>query len=191
MAEIKPMAIVAIVGGTVFLYSGIRGKSLSSAFRNILMGKSPAMATSANQISIAGNILSPVSGTSGTSPVVVKGQGGNFQANAISILRTLGAPVTSANIASLIHWQTLEGANTYNNPLNTTLKTNASVGVWNSVGVQEYGTIGGGIAANVETLLGGYPGIVAALRSGQGLSGGGGEVSAELSKWSGGGYSSV
>jgi hypothetical protein len=190
---IKPSALIAVVGGSLVLYSGVMGKSFSSAFRNVLMGESPKNATLAHQIQDASAPTGSLSGVPSVSSVgsAVAPAGPGMTANAIAILKTLRAPVTQANIQSLVHWQTLEGANSYNNPLNTTLHTSGSVGVFNSVGVQEYSSPTAGIQATVATLESGYGAIIAALRAGNGLSGGGGEVAAELSKWSGGGYSSV
>lgn len=114
-----------------------------------------------------------------------------------SMLHALGAPANAANINSLEAWRKHEspwnasppdGAQFTNNPLNTTLSGFNTVGSINSVGVKHYATVKDGIGATVATLLGGYPGIVARLRAGQGLCG---FSSAEFSKWSGGGYSSV
>src|SRR6202453_794368 len=39
--------------GGLLLYSGVKGKSFSSAFRNLLSGKSPSTATNANTITSA------------------------------------------------------------------------------------------------------------------------------------------
>jgi hypothetical protein len=107
-------------------------------------------------------------------------------------MSTLGAPDSSANIASLTHWiarETPWPPVAKNNPLNTTLNAPGAT-IFNRVGVKNYPTAAEGVGANANTLLGGYPNIVAALRAGHGL-GGGGSFSAELLKWSGGGYSSV
>jgi hypothetical protein len=114
-----------------------------------------------------------------------------------AVLMALGAPTTTANINSLSAWRKHEspwnasppdGALYTNNPLNTTLSGHNTVGNVNSVGVKRYATPRDGVAATVATMLGGYPAIVSRLRSGQGLCG---FSSAEFSKWSGGGYSSV
>jgi hypothetical protein len=107
------------------------------------------------------------------------------------ILAAIGAPASSANVSSLEDWFDHEGGGGANNPLNTTLKTTGSAGSINSVGVQSYISPAAGIAATAQTLSGGYPAIVAALRGGGGLLNGGPSVSSELSTWSGGGYSSL
>jgi hypothetical protein len=110
---------------------------------------------------------------------------------ATAILRAMKAPVNSDNVDSLIGWFQREGGGGANNPMNTTLQTSASAGSINSDGVQNYSTPGGGVAATVATLQDGYPAVVAQLKSGQGLGSTSGAVAAELSKWSGGGYSSI
>jgi hypothetical protein len=61
------------------------------------------------------------------------------------------------------------------------------VGTFNSVGVQNYATEQAGVQATAQTLAG-YPSILNALRSD---SIGSASISADLSKWSAGGYSSV
>jgi hypothetical protein len=109
-----------------------------------------------------------------------------------ALMSSLGAPASAANIASLTHWiarETPWPPVARNNPLNTTLNAPGAT-IFNRVGVKNYPTAAEGVGANANTLLGGYPNIVAALRAGHGL-GGGGSFSAELLKWSGGGYSSV
>ena len=111
---------------------------------------------------------------------------------ATAILNALGAPVNGANVGSLQDWFALEGGGGANNPLNTTLATSGSTGSINSDGVQSYGTPSEGVSATVDTLdSGSYSAIVAALKSGQGLSSDSSSIASELSAWSGGGYSSV
>lgn len=88
----------------------------------------------------------------------------------VGVLRGLKAPVTPTNLAFLSLWQRFEGANSYNNPLNTTLSTKHVVGTWNSSGVKQYDSPQAGIDATVATLLNthgvGYEGIVSLLRKG-------------------------
>jgi hypothetical protein len=83
------------------------------------------------------------------------------------------------------------GSQASNNPLNTTIHTAGDEGSFDGTPVQNYATEAEGLAATAETLLSGYPAIVSALRHGVGLSTGNPQVAAELSEWSGGGYSSV
>lgn len=132
--------------------------------------------------------LGPVSGppSNATQAMVIR-----------AVLAALKAPQTSANINSMASWQGHEapwngsppdGAAFTHNPWNTTLAA-GSTGSVNSVGVRIYPDWATGIRDTVETLLGGYPSIVAALRSGRGLCGSG--LAGDFSKWSSGGYSSV
>ena len=110
---------------------------------------------------------------------------------ATDLLKAIGAPATSANIQSIEDWAAREGGGGANNPLNTTLVTAGSTGAINNAGVQNYANAGDGVTATAQT-LGGYPAIVAALRSGGGIAGStSSAVASELSEWSGGGYTSV
>jgi hypothetical protein len=108
------------------------------------------------------------------------------------LLEALPAPITTANVTSLTTWIQREGndpsINQFN-PLDTTEPGYGGTGT-NSVGVRTYPTWQDGINATVATLLNGYPNIVAGLKSGSGLPSGG-SASAELLKWSGGGYSGI
>lgn len=110
---------------------------------------------------------------------------------ATSLLQTLGAPVTPANVGSLVAWQAREGGNWNNtahyNPLNTTQDAPGATAM-NGVGVKAYQNWNQGLQATAATLRNGnYTDILQALHSGRGLSGN----LAGLSKWSGGGYSSL
>jgi hypothetical protein len=144
--------------------------------------------------------LFPGTGNSNIGLGVVTPPGPGETAWFTSLLVAMGAPPTTADLNSLHNWRVLEcpwnaqppdGAQYTHNPLNTTLGTSGVVGTVNSVGVKIYGSAVQGIAATAATLLGGYPAIVSALRRGVGLNTGDPAVSAELSKWSGGGYSAV
>lgn len=59
----KGYAVALIFGGSVFLYAGIKGLSITSALQNIVQGKSPLSASLANQW----NVTSPATGTPGGS----------------------------------------------------------------------------------------------------------------------------
>lgn len=107
------------------------------------------------------------------------------------VLTGLAAPQTKSNIDSMANWRAKETPwppVAAFNPWNTTLPMPGASN-FNSVGVKNYTSWGQGISATVLTLQGGYPGIVASLRAGTGVCGGG--HAAEFSKWSGGGYTSV
>lgn len=79
----------------------------------------------------------------------------------------IGAPQTPAVTKFLDQWHLFEESSAANNPLNTTLTVPGSTSI-NSAGVKSYGTPAIGGQATATTLLqaGYYPGIVAALRSG-------------------------
>ena len=85
------------------------------------------------------------------------------------VLKAIGAPVTAGNLRLLRTWQRWEGGHTKNkatyNWLNTT-KGRQFPGI-NSVGVRAFPDYRTGIAYTADTIIGGYPGIVSALRSGK------------------------
>lgn len=88
---------------------------------------------------------------------------------AADVLKTLNAPITTGNLKLLKAWQRAEGGHTNNsatwNWLNTTRgKQFPSI---NSVGVRAFPDYRTGISYTADTILGGYPGIVQALRSGK------------------------
>lgn len=71
------------------------------------------------------------------------------------VLEVLGAPVEDMRLLMVEAWITCEKGDQpdqWNNPMNTTLPTAASIGDANSVGVKIYQTIDDGIQANVATL---------------------------------------
>lgn len=105
-----------------------------------------------------------------------------------ALLLALRAPATSTNLAFLSGWYAREGSRAAFNPLATTLPAPGATN-FNSVGVKNYPSFEAGVAATAQTLLGGYPRIVADLRAGDGFAAG--NEAGELSKWSGGGYTHV
>jgi hypothetical protein len=154
------------------------------------------------------------SGTGGTGTVTPEplpsqtaiGTGANAEAWASAILVALDAPVTTVNISSLVGWfgqednhgSAGEGADGIgaNNPLSITGDTPGITGSSGSVTSGAGGppnltfpTVAAGVSALVEA-LNSYPAILSALKSGTGLISNS-AVTAELSEWSGGGYSTV
>lgn len=110
------------------------------------------------------------------------------------LLQELGAPVTNANVQSIVNWYGHEGGNWHNtasyNPLNTTLELPGSsvMAGGSSAGVQAYTSWQQGLEATVLTLENGdYNDILQALRSGNGLTG----YYQGLEIWSGNGYAAV
>lgn len=187
-------------GGAVFIWSGLRGKSVTGVFRTLVGGDNPAKAPNAAPIT---GITTSSAGTTGTT--TTQSGGGIFQTIANSagevafinaVLLGIGAPPTPANISSMTDWISHEctfppdGINDGGkyNPLNTTQVESGST-TYNSVGVQNYTSATQGVKATIQTLLNGrYPDIVSQLRKGVGLKSG---ASNGLLTWSGGGYSSV
>jgi hypothetical protein len=74
---------------------------------------------------------------------------------AVSLLRTLGAPVCGRNLVSLVAWQSAENTTASWNPLATTLSA-AGARNFNGVGVKNYPSMRDGIEATVATLRGGW-----------------------------------
>lgn len=102
-------------------------------------------------------------------------------------LKQGGWPATAENEQSLIAWALLEGGGGQFNPLNTSQTEPGSSG-FNSSAVQNYTSWDQGVQATVQTINEGYPGIQSDLAAGHGLTG---ASASGLSKWSGGGYTSV
>jgi len=198
---IPATAIAIIFAGGIFLWSGLKGWKLTLVTQDLISGKNPQsdprVSQSALTVSpgglfggIIGNLLSSTSNTGGSANLSLQsGSAGRFgSAFARSLLATINAPQTAANIASIEAWARREGGGGANNPLNTTLGMPGATD-FNSVGVKNYASMSVGIIATARTLLGGnYADVVAALKSGNGLCG---RSFSGLSTWSGGGYSSV
>jgi hypothetical protein len=102
------------------------------------------------------------------------------------VLSTLQAPVTTGNLRLLRAWQRAEGGHTNNtatwNWLNTT--RGKQFPSMNSVGVRRFPDYKTGVAYTADTILGGYPGMVQALRSGKPYSSSFRDlILSDLSKW--------
>lgn len=124
----------------------------------------------------------PVSSSSSTSSV--SSQDGFFTL----VLHDLGIEATPGNLVFFKGWAMVEGTAAKNNPLATTLRVPGSVPLQgNSAGVQQYATPEQGAAATAATIRGGYPNIVAALKTHSplvtGITPG---IVADFGKWSGG-----
>lgn len=114
-----------------------------------------------------------------------------------ALLTFMGLPTSQSNVQFLVSWAAMEGGNWNNtatyNPLNTTLQLPGSsvMSGGNTAGVQAYQSWDQGLQAISQTLQG-YPGIMAALQSGNATQADqSGQLSGDFSKWSGGGYTSV
>lgn len=165
--DISPAILVIGVAGSVLAYSGLKGKSISKSFQALLAGQNPADTAQINGISTqqdpTGFTLSSSSSTGGVSE----------QAFFADVLRGLGAPVTSGNLAGLAGVVQTEGVNNYYNPFNIEWHPGddpswRGVGNFNDVGVQEYGSYDQGVAATVAFLKGnsGWSNVINALKSG-------------------------
>jgi hypothetical protein len=200
---ISGAAVAAIFAGGILAWSGIKGYSVSTTIKDVLAGKDPTKQTPTESVtpsglfgSLFGGILGGLLGGGGSS-----GSGSNVNATvsgpgmtafATGVLAAIGAPTTGAagarNIASIAAWARREGGGGSNNPLNTTLGPSGASN-FNSVGVKNFTSLTEGATWTVRTLLGGgYSDVLSALRSGRGLCG---QSFSGLSRWSGGGYSSV
>lgn len=112
---------------------------------------------------------------------------------ASAVLSALGAPNSAANVASLVHWEAMEGGNWHNtakfNPLNTTMPEPGSTQTGSQGNIGSYTSWSQGVKATVSTLeLPAYTSLVNALKQGNGLGNG---SYAALGTWSGGAYTSV
>lgn len=194
MAKVNGVGIIAIAGGGLLLYSAINGKAFSGELRTLLAGGNPSSAPSANPINSQTPNIDLSNFATGNLQFASSGPGEDSFIK--SLLLSIGAPTTKANINSLRAWIQHEGAwgtqgENGNNPLNTSLTTAPGyLGKWNAAPVVSvYDTLSHGLVATAQTLLGGgYSDVVSALRSGNGLCG---QSFGGLSNWSGGGYSQV
>jgi hypothetical protein len=122
-----------------------------------------------------------------------------------AVLKALKAPLTAANVQTMLDWFANEGTpHDLNNPLNSNVPHGGSTvstadGDPAADGIQAYPTPEDGvmgIAAQFTTAAGGaasYTAILAALQAGTGLEGSAAtsEIASELSVYSGGGYGSI
>jgi hypothetical protein len=194
--RIDGIALAAISGGALFVFAGIKDKSVLSIFSGLIQGHSPATAASAGA-GLGGTTATGTAATGGSAASSGPSAGsapasGSETSFYTALLKDLGAPVTPANLMSMYAWGRHEepcfppqdcGGNAWN-PLN--------IKNFISGGFEQYSSAAEGAAHTAGFMLANnYPSIVAALRSGNGLCGSDPAIAAELSRWSGGGYSSV
>jgi len=143
------------------------------------------------------NAITAAKAAAGKVPVASASEAAFFRA----VLTDMSAPKTSGNLASLESWYPHEWPSwppgAQYNPLDSTLVTPGSwtfnsfpCGNGGTCHVENYPTRAEGAQATAQTLLNGYPGIVADLRSGKGFCGDT-SLAAEFLTWSGDGYSGV
>jgi hypothetical protein len=191
---LKASYLFLVGGGAIVAYSGFKGKGLGSAIRDVITGQSPANAAKANAIaggSVSGNPAFP--NASGVSGLFASSAGASEKSYFSAFLKSIGAPATQANLETMYTWAKQEepgfppqqvGGYAWN-PLNI---KNIVTG-----GFQSWATPTAGAQGTASfMLMNNYSAIVSALRSGNGLIGNQDpNVAAELSAWSGGGYSSI
>jgi hypothetical protein len=200
--KVSGLYVGVTAAGAVLVWSGWKGATLAATLKSLLAGNLNAAATegvvdvSAAALGVTAANFNSIPGTENSSATVAA-SASQDQWNT-ALLAGLNAPATSANLESLAQWQAHEEPTSdwdhWNNPMNTTL-TEPGSSSQNSVGVQEFTSLSQGLQATIDTLdSGAYSAIILALRSGQGLPDVGppnSQASADLSTWSGGGYSSV
>lgn len=175
-----PVAVIA--AGGILVWSGLFNQSLTSALGSLLTGKAPTKGSQATDTAA----LSGTSATTTTTQVGASAAGAGETSYIAALLSDIGAPNSAANVASMEQWFKQEEPSFP--PPNA----------WNPLNIEsggagkfaQYSSSTAGASATAALIASGYPAILAQLKTGQGLSGTG-PWNAELSTWSGGGYSSV
>jgi len=182
------LAFAEIAGAVLFLTAAITGAN----FSQVLSGQALVAYRRQEQAGASqANTTTTTSPTSSSSTSGVAPSGPGETAFFTALLKSLGAPVTKANLDSLASWKQHESSgwpppNAFN-PLNT---KQAEPGSHPNPanGVSIFPDAATGIAALVHNLPN-YPCIIAHLRSGQGCCRA--PCGADFLKFSGGGYSGV
>jgi len=193
VSGVSGTAVASTAAGALLIVSGVKGWGVSQSLRSVLSGKKPA---GTNVAPISGDVTG-AAGPGGNTAPVAGPVNASETAWISALLLAIAAPPTSANINSIAGWiqhetswddSAPDGALYTRNPLNTTEPGFGATGSVNSVGVKIYPTLAQGLGATVAALTNGdYGDILAALRSGKGLTG----TYQGLSTWSGGGYDSI
>jgi hypothetical protein len=152
-------------------------------------------AASAGSHAIARHPAQEHSAAPGVTAAAAPVASGSETAFIAAVLADLGAPDTSADQQSMAAWGAREGCWGCVGQWNQWDTILPMPGSWpfntfdGDLHVQNYPTASEGAQATALTLEDGYPLIVAALRSGAGICGGG--FASELGRWSGDGYTEV
>ena len=93
VARISGVGVASAVAGTILLYAGIKGKSVGSAIRDVLLGKSPAEATPAYQITVGSNTT--------TEETVNPGSGSNIANKSLAQMLATSFGWTGSQFAAL------------------------------------------------------------------------------------------
>jgi hypothetical protein len=179
--------------GTAWSYSGGGGYGPMSPTGMIPENPAVKGTTTSTTAGGSGSTGSSTAGPTGNAPA-----GGSYTQTtwAQAFLKAINAPATPANMASILHWEDVEGGNWKNtakyNPLNTTYQMPGSVNYNTGQpggGVQSYTSWQSGLQATIDTIkLSYYTEVLAALQQGIGLST---KSYPGLLTWSGNSYSSM
>lgn len=202
-----PLAFAEILIGGILATAGITGDTFSNIIKGDITKIPLAGASTAATITAGGSAGSATTTTTGPTAASsasgagsskafgkLTGAGGITPTNfATALLAAIGAPLSKANISSIVDWEAREGGNWNNtakyNPLNTTQAEPGYSQTGTQGNIGSYTSWAQGLQATVTTLENGdYNDILAALRSGAGLGTGSYEG---LYTWSGHSYSSV
>lgn len=181
-SQIDGLALGAVAAGGLFVYAGIKGVSVPALLSAVITGKNPAALPDTEGIlGVSG------SGASGSSPSGPQASAGKSEQSFFTaFLHDLGARVTQANLGAMDRWAAKEEPsfpppNAWN-PLN--IKGSGG-------GFAQYGSSSSGAFMTAAFMINNnYSAIVSSLRTGNGIVDSP-QVAAELSAWSGGGYTSV
>ena len=194
-----PLAFAEILIGGIFATAGITGETFSNIIKGEITPQPLAGSSSAAGAAAAGGAAASSSGSSSAPAATGKGStaaygkligsGGITPTNfATALLNAIGAPLTNANVKSIVDWEALEGGNWKNtarfNPLNTTQAEPgySETGAQGNIG--SYTSWAQGLQATATTLDESmYSDIRAALMTGTGL---GGKTLTGLHDWSAG-----
>jgi|ERR1700733_491668 len=101
MAKINGVGVASAVAGVILLYAGIKGKSVGSAIRDVLMGQSPANAASASLISDNAPSTITVGTNTTTEQTVNPGSGSNIANKSLAKMLSASLGWTGGQFAAL------------------------------------------------------------------------------------------
>lgn len=191
-----PLAFAEILIGGIFATAGVTGNSFSDIIKGEispqpLAGASTSTSDGPTGASSTGSTSTSMSSSGKPSAAYGKlvGAGGITPTSfAHALLQAIGAPLTAANVKSIVDWEALEGGNWKNtarfNPLNTTQPEPGYTKTGTQGDIGSYTSWAQGLQATATTLEEPiYSDIRAALDSGTGL---GGKTLTGLHDWSAG-----
>lgn len=142
---VNGIALAAIAGGSIFLYSAIKGKSILATSQAIITGQSPATAKQANPIQpvLAPNPAANVGGSFGIQSSALPSSGTYDHASLMTLWTQAGGSASTANNAACHAMQESSG-----NPL---AESNNPDGGKN-IGLWQLDTKGVGSGYSISTL---------------------------------------